>query len=103
MARRYRRPWRRQPGFGFAVAAQRLDVGTEIEYLDGAARLPHLVAQPIRRPAIDTAVIVEHHPITARAIAGDQTLLQFLGDKCGIAFERITPTAAAPGDEMQQI
>ena len=87
---------RRQADFSFAVGAQILDLRAEIEQLDFAALRTELGAQRFGCGSVDRAIRSDDNAISTCAIDRDQTLLDFLGHKLRIAFQRVTPAATTP-------
>jgi hypothetical protein len=94
---------RGQAGFGLAIGAQGRDAGAEIERLQLAPFRAQPGAQRFGRRHVDRARGIGDHAIVARALGGHQTLDDLQPDERRIAFQRIAPAAAAPGDEMELI
>src|SRR5687768_6222452 len=98
-------PLRRgQPGLLLAALEQLLDRRAHVEDRQlGGAVGAHLVAEVLGGLGVHAAVLVDADPVALRALGRDQAAPYLEGHQLRIALERITPAAAAPGDEVQDV
>ena len=91
-------------GFTLAARLDRLDRAAAVEQGNGlAARGAPLGAQALCGRVVDAALVVDHHPVAPCALAADPAALHILTHELRIALQRIAPTPAAPGIEVQQV